>query len=258
MKLKLLEKLGCSVDYVRTVSNWRQPNCAWDGAKSRTRHFGSKPPAAHAAAGRTKPVEAGVCSAGKHQHLWSPVPMANSKTAASGAPLAKKKPGHAVVVAPRVAHQAAPLRFCHHSARINVFLNERGRHCNDNRGGHTKLAWKCMADFLSNLPFCCATHLTFCSVAKGELSPTHRSSPHLFCCDTSLGLSSPTAGNITHRAMTAAQGKRCTIQGRKEPTVSPRSEPSLFSQAPERVQHLSLQIPCALVGRESKCDPAPR
>lgn len=184
--------------------------------------------------------------------------MANGKTAASGAPLGKKKPGHAAVVGPHAAHQAAPLCFSHHSARINVFLNERGRHCNDNRGGHTKSVWQCMTDFLLNLPFCCATHLTFCSVAKGELSPACRYSPHPYCCNTDLGLSSPTADNTTHRATRGAQGTRCTIQGTKEPTVSPRSEPLLFNQAPERVQHPSLQIPCVLVGRERKCDPTPR
>lgn len=91
MKLKLLEKLIFSISYISTVFNWRQPNCAWNGAKSRTRWFVSKPPAAHAAAGGTRHGEAGVYSTQKHRHLWSRVLMATSKTVTSGAPLGKEK-----------------------------------------------------------------------------------------------------------------------------------------------------------------------
>jgi len=54
MKLNLLKKLGFSINYVNTLFNWRQQNCAWDRAKSRTRWLVSKPPAAHAVAGGTR------------------------------------------------------------------------------------------------------------------------------------------------------------------------------------------------------------
>lgn len=80
----------------------------------------------------------------------------------------RRKPAALV---PPMAYQTVPVHFSHCSACINVFSHEHGRHCNDNQGDHTKLAWKCTTEFSPRLPFCYATHLTFWSAAKVELSP---------------------------------------------------------------------------------------
>lgn len=196
MKLKLLEKLGFSITYVSRVFNWRQQNCARYGAKSRTRWFVSKPPAVPAALGApsTGKLEcAQLQSTGRsrvvtwrpkvklqlQEHLWE-----------------RKKAGYVPIVLPPAAYQTVPFHFSHCSACRNVFLNENGRHCNDNQG-QTKLAWKCMTDFLPSLPFCYAAHLAFWSVSEVELSPPLHCFLHQYCCDAKLGLSSGTASSAT-------------------------------------------------------------
>lgn len=108
----------------------------------------------------------------------------------------RRKTGCVPIVLPPAAYQTVPLHFSHCSACRNVFLNERGRHCNDNQG-QTKLVCKCMTDFLPSLPFCYAAHLAFWSVAEVELSPPLRYFLHQYCCDAKLRLRAGTASSAT-------------------------------------------------------------
>lgn len=156
-----------------------------------------------------------------------------------------------------MAPQTAPFHSSPCSACINVFLNECGRHCNDNQGGYTKLVQKCTTYFLPNLPFCYAAHLTFCSAAKAELSPPPRYSPHQYCCDANLGLSSLTASNT--------MGQRGKRRVNAAQFGAERSLPCLPGQNRHSLIRLlrgsnilPIKCYCGLVGRETKCGPTPR
>lgn len=165
----------------------------------------------------------------------------------------RRKPGHAAVVIPHMAYQTAPLHFSHCSDCINIFLNKRGRHCNDNQGDQTKLVWKCMTDFLPSLPFCCATHLTFWSAAKVELSPPFHYFPHQDFCHAKLGLGSVTASSTTGQW---GECRESAAQFRAE-----KSLPCLSGQNRYLIRLLRGRniIPvkhhCVLVERERKCGP---
>lgn len=189
MKLKLLEKLGFSISYINTVFNWWQPNCTWDGPKSRTTWFVIKP---HSGWRHQAWRSWNVLSSETPAPLES-CPDGQQQNRDVGSSSGKEEIlGNAAVGVPRMARQAAPLRFSHRSACVNVFLNERGRRCNDNQGDRTKLVWKCMTDFLPSLPFCCATHLTFWSADEVELSP-----PLHYISPTSIA-AMPTGARLCH------------------------------------------------------------
>lgn len=209
-------------------------------------------------AGQGAPAAAGELSTGKLQ--WAQLQSTGSSKIMSWWPRTNlqlqehlwegRKTWYTPIVLPPAAYQTVSLHFSHCSACRNVFLNERGRHCNDNQG-QTKLVWKFMSDFLPSLSFCHAAHLTFWCVAEVKLSPPLHYFLHQGCCEAKLGLSSGTA--TMPQGNEGSTGKVLLNSGNKRAHCAFQVRTAALTQIPEERNILPIKHHDVLVERGRKC-----